>query len=290
MKVPSNSVRTVRSYYTAQLEPLYGKRESGQMIHLLLAHYFRLDRVKIALQPELRLSESELLQLHFAVKDLLLHKPLQYVLGETEFCGRRFIVRPGVLIPRPETEQLITLIEQDATTQHPLVIMDIGTGSACIAVSLALAFPGAEVLAFDVSDDAMQLSQENATLNGAQIKFIKADLLSEMHLYTPFKADIIVSNPPYVRQSEQKLMRKNVTEWEPHEALFVSDDDPLIFYRALAQLASGNLKNEGSLWVEINEHLGNKVEALLASFGFSGIQCYQDFHGNDRFVRALKKD
>lgn len=288
MKVPSNRLKTVRDYYAARLVPLYGTRESAQLLVLLIKHYFGFDKVKMALEPELRLSESELLQLHFAVKELLNNKPLQYILGETEFYGRRFITKAGALIPRPETEQLIDLIIDKEKSRKPLSILDIGTGSGCLAVSLALEFPEANVTAFDVSTEALEVAQENAALHQVDVDFIKADLLSEKHLYLEQQADLIVSNPPYVRQSEQALMRKNVTEWEPSLALFVSDADPLVFYCALAQLAAEKLNKGGSIWVEINEAFSKEVMAVFEENGLSNAQCFKDFHGKDRFVRAEK--
>ncbi|MDY0078374.1 MAG: peptide chain release factor N(5)-glutamine methyltransferase [Bacteroidales bacterium] len=288
MKVPSNRLKTVRDYYAGLLVPLYGAREAAQQVQLLIKHFFGFDKVNMALQPELRLNESELLQLHFAVKDLLSNKPLQYVLGETEFYGRRFITKAGALIPRPETEQLVDLIIDKEKNRNPLSILDIGTGSGCLAVSLALEFPEAKVTAFDVSIDALEVAHENAKLYEVDVDFIKADLLTEKHLYLKHQADLIVSNPPYVRLSEKALMHKNVTEWEPGLALFVSDEDPLLFYRALAQLAAENLNVGGSIWVEINEAFAQEVMAAFIQSGLSSVQCFMDIHDKDRFVWAKK--
>jgi release factor glutamine methyltransferase len=212
MKVPSNRLKTVRDYYANLLATAYGSREALQLVQLLIKHFFGFDKVKIALEPELRLSESELLQLHFAVKELLSNKPLQYVLGETEFYGRRFITKAGALIPRPETEHLIDLIIDKEKSRNPLSILDIGTGSGCLAISLALELSEAKVTAFDISADALEVARDNATLHEVEVDFIKADLLTERLLYLGQQADLIVSNPPYVRQSEKVLMRKNVTE------------------------------------------------------------------------------
>jgi len=288
MKVPSNLLKTVRDYYVAQLIPLYGSRESAQLVVLLIKHFFGFDKVKMALEPDLRLSESELLQLHFAVKELLNNKPLQYVLGETEFYGRRFITKSGALIPRPETEQLIDLIIDKEKSRKTFSIVDIGTGSGCLAISLALEFPEANVTAFDVSAEALDVARENGALHEVAVDFIKADILTEKHVYFERQADLIVSNPPYVRHSEQALMRKNVTDWEPSLALFVSDEDPLVFYYALAKLAAEKLNKGGSIWVEINEAFSKEVMAIFDENGMSNAQCFQDFHNKDRFVRAEK--
>lgn len=288
MKVSSNRLKTVRDYYADLLVPLYGSREAAQLMHLLIMHFFGFDKVNMALQPDLRLSESELLQLHFAVKQLLSNKPLQYVLGETEFYGRRFITKAGALIPRPETEQLIDLIIDKEKSRNPLSILDIGTGTGCLAVSLALEFPEAKVTAFDVSAEALEIARENAGLHEVEVDFIKADLLTEKQLYLGLQADLIVSNPPYVRLSEKALMHKNVTEWEPELALFVPDDDPLLFYRALAQLAAEKLNVGGSIWVEINEAFAKEVMAVFIAYELLNARCFQDFHDKDRFVRAGK--
>jgi len=288
MKVPSNRLKTVRDYYAGLLVPLYDASEAAQLVQLLIKHFFGFDKVNMALKPELRLNESELLQLHFAVKELLSNKPLQYVLGETEFYGRRFITKAGALIPRPETEQLLDLIIDKEKSRNPLSILDIGTGSGCVAVSLALEFPEARVTAFDISADALEVASENAKLHEVEVDFIKADLLTEKRLYLGLQADLIVSNPPYVRLSEKALMHKNVTEWEPSLALFVPDDDPLLFYRALAQLAAEKLNAAGSIWVEINEAFAKEVMAIFVEYGLSNPQFFQDFHGKDRFVRAEK--
>lgn len=288
MKVPSNRLKTVRDYYAALLVPAYGANESAQLMRLLIKHFFGFDKLKMALEPELRLSESELLQLHFAVKDLLNNKPIQYVLGETEFYGRRFITKAGALIPRPETEQLIDYIISKEKRQKPLSILDIGTGSACLAISLALEFPEAKVTAFDVSPEALQVARENAALHEVEVDFIQADLLTEKQLYFEKQADIIVSNPPYVRQSEQSLMHKNVTEWEPGLALFVPDADPLVFYRALAEFAAKSLNSGGSIWVEINEAFAPEVRTVFDQNGLVNATSFKDFHEKDRFVRAEK--
>ncbi|MCK9452187.1 MAG: peptide chain release factor N(5)-glutamine methyltransferase [Bacteroidales bacterium] len=288
MKVPSNRLKTVRDYYAGLLVPLYKASEAAQLVQQLIKHFFGFDKINMALQPELRLNESELLQLHFAVKELLSSRPLQYVLGETAFYGRRFITKAGALIPRPETEQLLDLIIDKEKSRNPLTILDIGTGSGCLAVSLALEFPEAKVTAFDVSADALEVACENAKLHEVAVDFIKADLLTEKQLYLGLQADLIVSNPPYVRLSEKALMHKNVTEWEPSLALFVPDEDPLLFYRALAQLAAEMLNVGGSIWVEINEAFAEEVMAVFVEYGLSNAQCFQDFHDKNRFVRAEK--
>ena len=204
MKVPSNLVKDIRNYYCEQLCSIYDKDESNAMILILFEHYFNIDRVKMALEPQLRLSESEMLTFHFAVKDLLKNKPIQYILGETEFCELKFKVNENTLIPRPETSELVNKIHNAQFTMHneQLTILDIGTGSGCIAVSLAKMIPNSEVFALDISEKALEVAKENAANNNVNVTFINDDILSlKNKIETQF--DIIVSNPPYEREVEK---------------------------------------------------------------------------------------
>ncbi|MBG0782974.1 MAG: peptide chain release factor N(5)-glutamine methyltransferase [Bacteroidales bacterium] len=287
MKVPSNNLRVVREYYQNLLEPLYGKQESVQLLLILFKHFFGYDRSQLALQPDLKLSESELLKVHFAVKDLLRHKPIQYITGESEFMGYAFLVKPGVLIPRPETEEMVDMIIKRFQNRSPLSIWDLGTGSGCIAVSLALSLPQAKVKAFDLSEEAISLTKLNAQRLNVDISLQQTDIL-ELRPTERKKIDVIVSNPPYVRQSERHHMQKNVLDFEPDMALFVSDEDPLIFNQAVANIGDKVLAKDGELWLEINEALGKETAALIENTGFKKVQIHQDFSGRDRFVSAVK--
>jgi release factor glutamine methyltransferase len=287
MKVPSNNLRVVREYYQNLLEPLYGKQESVQLLLILFKHFFGYDRSQLALQPDLKLSESELLKVHFAVKDLLRHKPIQYITGESEFMGYGFLVKPGVLIPRPETEEMVDMIIKRFQNRSPLSIWDLGTGSGCIAVSLALSLPQAKVKAFDLSEEAISLTKLNAQRLNVDISLQQTDIL-ELRPTERKKIDVIVSNPPYVRQSERHHMQKNVLDFEPDMALFVSDEDPLIFNQAVANIGDKVLAKDGELWLEINEALGKETAALIENTGFKKVQIHQDFSGRDRFVSAVK--
>ena len=287
MKVPSNNLRIVREYYQNQLEPIYGKQESMQLLLILLKHFFGFDRSQLALQPDLRLSESELLKVHFAVKDLLQHKPIQYITGTSEFLGYSFRAKPGVLIPRPETEELVDMIIKRFQNRSSLSIWDLGTGSGCIAISLALALPQAKVEAFDLSEEALAIAVENAKQLKANVLFAQADML-KMDLLVGEKVDVIVSNPPYVRQIERQKMQKNVLDFEPEIALFVSDDEPLVFYQALTNIANKALAKDGELWLEINEALGKETAALIENAGFKEVQIHKDFRDRDRFISACK--
>lgn len=285
MKVPSNLVKDIRKYYCEQLYSIYDKEEANAMILILFDHYFKIDRVRMALEPNLRLSESEMLTFHFAVKDLLKNKPLQYIIGETEFCDLKFKVNENVLIPRPETSELVHLItnRQQTTDNSQLTILDIGTGSGCIAISLAKQLPQSQVYALDISEKALCVAKDNAYINNVDITFIHDDILS-LRNKIETKFDIIVSNPPYVRDLEKAEMRDNVLNWEPHNALFVSDDDPLIFYRNILEFAKTHLKENGEVWFEINEYLGKEMKDLCCEMGFSNINIYKDFREKERFL------
>ena len=286
MKVPSNLVKDIRKYYCEQLCSVYDRDEANTMVLILLEHYFKITRVKMALEPDMRLSESEMLTFHFAVKDLLKNKPIQYITGETEFCDLKFKVNENVLIPRPETSELVMNIvkRQKTKDKRQLSILDIGTGSGCIAISLAKRIPNSKVYALDISEKALAVAKENAINNDVDITFIHDDILS-LNNKIETKFDIIVSNPPYVRELEKAEMRDNVLNWEPHNALFVSNDNPLIFYRCILEFAKSHLNDNGEVWFEINEFLAREMTSLCEELGFSVIKIYKDFRDKDRFMK-----
>lgn len=291
MKTPSNSVRDCRKYYANQLEPIYGSDEANALIMILLEHYFNIDRVKIALEPDLRLSESELLTLHFAVKELLKNRPIQYIIGETEFCGMRFFVNENVLIPRPETQEIVENLVTSTRTRHAtsqqLSILDIGTGSGCIAISLAKLIPNSDVTAVDVSEKALEVAKKNAEANGVNVHFVHDDILQPtIAELIDNQFDIIVSNPPYVCESEKTEMRANVLDHEPSSALFVPDSDPLVFYRKILEFAQKALKPDGQIWFEINEKFGKETAELCREKGFKNVEIIKDFRGKERIVRT----
>ena len=292
MKTSSNLVRDCRKYYAGELEKIYGSDEANTLIMILLEHYFNIDRVKIAMNPELRLSESEMLTLHFAVKELLKNKPVQYIIGETEFCGMRFFVNENVLIPRPETEEMVNMIvsrrDKACFVRTGCDVLDIGTGSGCIAISLAKLLKDSAVAAVDVSEKALEVAKKNAEANEVNVNFIKDDILNPQNrdlLNGQF--DIIVSNPPYVCESEKSEMRANVLDYEPSTALFVSDNDPLVFYRKILEFAQKALKPNGEVWFEINEKFGNEMQDLCFDMGFNNIEIIKDFRDRDRILRAV---
>ena len=303
MKTPSNSVRDCRKYYANQLEPIYGSDEANALIMILLEHYFNIDRVKIALEPDLRLSESELLTLHFAVKELLKNRPIQYIIGETEFCGLRFFVNESVLIPRPETQEMVEMIANFARRDNACVIrtgcdvktdsrpsiLDIGTGSGCIAISLAKLIPNSDVTAVDVSEKALEVAKKNAEANGVNVHFVHDDILQPtIAELIDNQFDIIVSNPPYVCDSEKSEMRANVLDHEPSSALFVPDSDPLIFYRKILEFAQKALKPNGQIWFEINEKFGKETSELCREMGFQNVEIIKDFRGKERVIIAKR--
>ena len=289
MKISSNSVRDCRKYYAGELEKIYGSNEANVLIMILLEHYFGIDRMKIALEPEMRLSESEMLTLHFAVKELLKNKPIQYIIGETEFCGMRFFVEEGVLIPRPETEEMVMMIAHSVETMctSSVHILDIGTGSGCIAISLAKLLKNSVVTAVDISEKALEVTKKNAKANDVDVNFIKDDILNpKKPELIDNQYDIIVSNPPYVCEREKVEMRANVLDYEPSTALFVSDNDPLVFYRKILEFAKKSLKPGGEVWFEINEKLGEETKDLCLEHGFENVEIIKDFREKDRVVKA----
>jgi release factor glutamine methyltransferase len=285
VKVPSNKISDIRRYYTAKLAAVSNQQEAKYAVDSVLARFTEIPRMQLALHGDERVGESLLLKIHFAVKELLRNRPLQYVLGETECLGRRFRVDERVLIPRPETEELLTEIIADVKNSIPASALDIGTGSACIAINLAKAFQG-KVYAMDISQDALKLAAQNARLHKVDIDFIEGDILDKSSWAgLPVELDLIVSNPPYVRMREKQQMQANVLDFEPEVALFVSDDDPLIFYRHISAFAAGHLAPEGLLWLEINEFLAEETKSLLEK-EFSEVELFKDYKGAWRFVRA----
>lgn len=213
------------------------------------------------------------------------HEPLQYILGKARFHGHSFAVTPATLIPRPETEQLVDMIV-DENTGSDLAVLDIGTGSGCIAISLARALKFAQVTATDVSPDALAVAQHNATALKTRVRFLEQDILT---CSAPSQAwDIIVSNPPYITEQEKATMERNVLDYEPHSALFVPNDDPMLFYRPIAAYASRSLKNGGRLYLEINRAMAQQVSDILRQAGLSNIHIHNDFNGNNRFITATK--
>ena len=283
-------IKNYRTYFIETLTPIYDASEAESLFYLILEQWLQIKRVDLALRPDLVFSENEILKWNDVVGQLQQEIPIQYILGKTSFCGLDFEVDENVLIPRPETEELVEWIllnNQIHKSTNPL-ILDIGTGSGCIAIAIAKNLPEAKVFAIDVSENALKLAKKNADLNTVDVTFIHQNILETKYLDQTY--DIIVSNPPYVRNLEKTEIKKNVLEHEPHLALFVDDDDALIFYRKIAALAHKSLKVNGQLYFEINQYLGNQMVDLLKSMDFMNIALRQDIYGNDRMISAVKAD
>lgn len=267
--------------YRALLPSIQEVLECQAITQQLLEHYFQLDAVGVIIDEPIALSPDQRQLLSAAIERLKRQEPIQYVLGEAPFLGRAFQVSPAVLIPRPETEALVQYII-DKNPQSGARVLDIGTGSGCIAITLQQELSQTTVHAVEVDPAALHMAQNNAKRLGAKVHFIQADILRE-----PLPAqswDIIVSNPPYVRIVEQKKMQRRVLAYEPAKALFVSDEQPLLFYEKIIALASQHLAPAGKLYLEINEAFGAAVANLLIHAGFEAVCVRQDLHGKDRWI------
>ena len=259
-------------------------------MRILLEDLFGIDWNQQLMSPDLRIDEHQHYQLSEAVKRLLAGEPVQFVTGIARFNDLLLKVSPAVLIPRPETEELVQKISTSLPKEKTIRIWDIGTGSGCIAIALAKQFPHAEVIAFDVSGDALQIAKENAESNGAKVTFVQDDVLNPTSDYFNQPVDLVVSNPPYVCDSERASMEANVLDWEPEKALFVPDDDPLQFYRQILALAKKQLNPDGQVWFEINERMGEEMLSLCHKIGFSNAEVLEDFAGKSRFVKTWTEE
>tara|TARA_R110002020_G_scaffold287791_2_gene503264 strand:+ start:4169 stop:5032 length:864 start_codon:yes stop_codon:yes gene_type:complete len=280
-------LKEIKNIYHLELDPLFPKEEVDSFFYLVIDHYLGLERFILAMQPNLVVSKENEDPLFFALSQLKQERPIQHILGKAHFCELEFRVDENVLIPRPETEELVYWIINEVQKGDPreeVKILDIGTGSGCIAISLAKNLPNAKAYALDISKKALQIAGENAMDNGVDIVFLEADILSLEGFKDKF--DVIVSNPPYVRELEKLEMKNNVVEHEPGLALFVSDGDPLIFYKKITRLALSHLKKGGVLFFEINQYLGEEMKQLLEAENFSEIELRKDMFGNDRMLKG----
>lgn len=263
-----------------QLEKVYDRREAENITYLLLEDAFSISKTNILFDEK---TEVAIDRLDNCIKRLLQHEPIQYITGVADFYGKRFHVAPGSLIPRPETEELVGLIIQENQTNSPR-ILDVGIGSGCIAVTLSLEL---QTLVFgtDISKEAIAIAEKNAQQLNAKTRFYHSNILGET--IPEMDLDILVSNPPYIPDKEFGLMAKNVTEHEPKEALFVSDDDPVIFYKRIADEGRKTLKKGGKLYFEIHENYGEDVKTYLQNAGYSDVTIHQDMQGKDRIASAV---
>ena len=297
------NLQKTKRHFTALLAEKFPQREAEQLMRILLEDLFGIDWYKQLMNTDLRIDEHQHYQLSEAVKRLLAGEPVQYVTGMARFNDLLLKVSPAVLIPRPETEELVHKIctvslpchsregmcgSQESMGGGPkrIRIWDIGTGSGCIAIALAKRFPNAEVIAFDVSEEALQIARENAESNGVKVTFVQDDVLNPTSDYFNQPVDLVVSNPPYVCDNERHAMEANVLDWEPERALFVPDDDPLRFYRQILALAKMQLNLDGQVWFEINERMGEEMVELCHEMGFLNSEVFEDFAGKPRFVKT----
>jgi len=287
------NILDLKSSFVKSLSGIYPIEEIHSFFHILSEKYLSLSRLDIVLDPGREISNPTLSLYKEAVERLEKHEPIQYIIGETEFFDLIFKVNPATLIPRPETEELVDWILSELRNRRfsseKLNILDIGTGSGCIAIALAKNLANSEVIALDISSEALKVAMQNAKSNGVKVNFFEIDILQAESLSCHMgieNYDIIVSNPPYIRELEKRQMKPNVLEYEPATALFVKDIDPLLFYRKISQLSRNHLKPNGSLFFEINEELKNDMLELLKNEGFSQIKFKKDIYSKDRMVRA----
>lgn len=265
-------------------EPLYGAREAEQIARMILSEVAGVSTTHLILEPN---KECKIENLDTIISELTAGRPVQYIIGEADFCSYRFVVREGVLIPRPETEELVFRIIEECEASPR--ILDVGCGSGAIAISLAKSIPNSQVWAVDISKEALAVSRENNARLEAGVNIIEADALNGVENTLDGKFDIIVSNPPYIPYSEQEDMRDNVLNYEPHLALFVEDDNPLIFYRAIATSAQMLLHSGALLYFEIHEDLWSDVVDMLREMGYIGVTMIRDINEKPRIVCAEKE-
>jgi release factor glutamine methyltransferase len=280
------TIREFTAELAAALAALYPPGEAEAMAALVTEQRLGLDALQRRLQAAAPVPPPLLAELPALRARLLAHEPVQYVLGTAYFAEMELEVTPATLIPRPETEELLRLIEAEQRGQAGLRVLDVGTGSGCLALGLARALPRAEVRAVDISAGALAVARRNAARYAPRVVFQQLDVLREVPAIEPGTLDVLVSNPPYVRDSERPLMRENVLAWEPATALFVPDDDPLLFYRRIGQLGRRLLKAGGGLYFEINEAFEAETVALLQAQGYAAVRGVADMFGRPRMVRA----
>ncbi len=288
MRIQSNRLKDILAFAKAELAPFYPEREIQSFFYLLCEAYLGMNKTAVILDLDKPVSESELLKFNFAIKDLKKEKPIQYILGETEFCDLKFKVNEFTLIPRPETEELVYWIVEKKKDKQPLRILDIGTGSGCIAISLAKNLPLATVQGIDISIEALKIAQENGRLLKTRVDFFILDILNPAPSFSS-ELDLIVSNPPYVLESEKCFMRKNVLDYEPNRALFVKDSNPLLFYLKIVEFAKSHLVENGNIYFEINESKSEELSQLLQANGYEQIEIRKDISGKARMMCAQKK-
>lgn len=287
MFVSDNSLNAVKQYFNERLNSIFSDRELKLMFQLSAEKRLNLSPSDLFLGTDIRLSESDLLFFRAVVKRLLAGEPFQYIHGDTEFYGLLLKTDARALIPRPETEELVDWILQDKSPNWESVV-DVCTGSGCIALALKSKLPNTKVVGIDISDDALNLSKENAQFTNLPVEFRKVDALSDALLSEENSVDVIVSNPPYVMDKEKEQMKAHVLNFEPHLALFVANQTPFVFYDAIAKQAQQLLKVGGWLYFEINEQFGQEMINLMKGHGFKGVELKEDLQGKSRMIRGQK--
>ncbi len=266
------------------LKSHYPETEIASFFKIILEDVLQLSKIDFALHPQQHLTDAQATKINTIILKLSEQQPIQQLIGFVTYMDLKLTINEHVLIPRPETEELIHWIVSDNTTNTSIDILDIGTGTGCIPIALAKNLHKAQVSSVDVSPKAIETAKQNAKQNGAKVNFSIQNILTTTALNNTY--DVIVSNPPYIRNLEKVEIKQNVLEYEPHLALFVADDDPLIFYRKIAELALQALKPNGALYYEINQYLGNETVALLKQIGFKQVTLRKDIFGNDRMIKA----
>lgn len=285
------TVNKILHDFRESLASTYEPEEAARFAYLLFEAWKGWSRAQVHMNGKMILTREEAERFLDALGQLRENKPIQYIIGETIFLNAKIRVRKGVLIPRPETEEMAAMILRDYRHRQyeNLSMLDIGTGSGCIPIAIKKEMPGTDISATDISPAALKIAEENASLNKCPVTFILSDIL-DRGMWKNFPGyTVIISNPPYVTEHERPLLHPNVTGYEPHEALFVSDEDPLQFYKVLAEFAFLHLVRPGSLYLEINEKYGKQVKDLLLSRGFDKAEVLKDIQGKDRFVVAEAK-
>lgn len=281
------AIETSKQLYNFVLNRLevYEERERRQITEIILEYFLDVDRTAILIDSVIEPPSDELkYDLKKVTKRVNNYEPIQYILGETKFYGFDFFVTPDVLIPRPETEELVDLIQQEFKPSDSPSIIDIGTGSGCIAVTLAHLIDNAKITALDVSPEAVQITKDNIIENQVDVTLLQGDILVEE---LPDKYDVIVSNPPYITEDEKMQMSENVLKYEPHLALFVKNEEPLLFYDRIAELGTKSLTKGGKLYFEINENYGKETKEMLESKGYSKVEIIKDLQDKERIIRAV---
>ena len=286
MRIKTNALRSVRDFFDKELKLFYSSEEVRFYFYWCCEHFLNMTKIQVIANLDFRISESMMLKFNFVVKDLKKHKPIQYILETCDFSGLTLHITPNALIPRPETEELVQKISKE-NLHFEGQVLDICTGSGCMALALKKQFLKASVQGLDISKKAIALAKRNAKKNRLNVDFFVADIF----VYNPNQYfDLIVGNPPYVLYSEKSLMQINVLNYEPHRALFVDDENPLIFYTAIIDFADQHLNSGGRIYLEINEKFGNEVKEMLKNKGFSEVVVCKDFRAKERFVQGIKSN